>query len=620
MDTRALDNSLYSSPKAILGVAGPAVILNAAAPLTALVQTGLLGTYVGTSALGAYGAVSITAGFATRVFNFLVDGVSAKTGKSVGLRAWGLVAARVRMSLGFALVAGIAAAISLIFLIEPVSVYVLQLTPEVMAEAEFYWWLRIALIPILLLNMAISGILQGFRHVHATAIINTCQALAEIGGSVLVLRHNMQIAGFDGLFAMGLVTIFTQFLALLAGLTCMFCLAPPEAHEEYNLWNELFKFSGKLKKKQSGSLLSLEEQSGGGESSIRAPLLPPNGRGRSGNSNSNSNILRANGPHSTTNMECMDSMASTVYESNDNGNGNTNGHGGVASDGSVSVLFIDGSPRHDGNDATNDVVVNGDSHDEYHAMYEEAIEGEDESLLDFFKDGLAMLIRSMVLQITFFTTLVAASRLGTENLAAHSVVSQLWTCISYGVDGFAAAGIVLGSRLAAQSHDPSRAADAKHHLKLLIQRVLGAGLLSGVTAAVSFAIWRDGIIQLFTQDPAAQKILQGGIWVVLVTSQPINGLVFVYDGLMYSSQNFIFIRNYMILGFFVVFCPLLAVEIAVWQSLWGVWVANAAYNTWRAAGAAYLIHFIFMKEFDAQLRTPSRPASLQNIQEEEEEE
>jgi Na+-driven multidrug efflux pump len=72
-----------------------------------------------------------------------------------------------------------------------------------------------------------------------------------------------------------------------------------------------------------------------------------------------------------------------------------------------------------------------------------------------------MLIRSLVIQATLFASLVAASRLGTNSLAAHSIISQLWSIISYLVDGFAAAGIVLGSRLAAHARSPITAPIAK---------------------------------------------------------------------------------------------------------------------------------------------------------------
>lgn len=62
-----------------------------------------------------------------------------------------------------------------------------------------------------------------------------------------------------------------------------------------------------------------------------------------------------------------------------------------------------------------------------------------------------------------------------------------------------------------------------------------------------------------------------------------------------------------LVGFAVAFCPLIAAEVFWIKALWGVWVANAAINTFRTAGAAYLIHCIFMREFDAQ-KTVGSPA------------
>ena len=135
--------------------------------------------------------------------------------------------------------------------------------------------------------------------------------------------------------------------------------------------------------------------------------------------------------------------------------------------------------------------------------------------------------------------------------------------------------------------------------------MLGAGLLAGIIAGVSFALRREFIISFFTVDAAVADELRNGTWFILSVSQPINGLVFVYDGLMYASQSFTFIRNYILLGFVVVFCPLLAGEMMYIKSLWAVWSANAFINLWRAAGAAYLIHYIFMKEFDTKLRSRS---------------
>ena len=453
MDFRILDqNAVYSSPRAILGVAIPACILNckihdliqildaficgishlpythltfafkpliciaAAAPLTALVQASLLGTYIGTSALGAFGAVSITAGFATRVFNFLVDGVSAKTGKSVGLRAWGLVAARVRMSLGFALTAGALAAGVLSLLIRPVSVEILKLSPEVQAEAQSYWWLRVALVPIMLLNMSVSGILQGFRHVRTSATINTCQGFAEMIGSYVVLKHNIHVLGHDGLFAMGIVTYLTQFTALLVGLYCIFSHPPPEAPENYSLAKELFGGSW------SGGLSETSEVM------LRAPLLADDPRsgdysGMNGGTTllgENKEKMRlANGQH--VGMESGESLGSTVDGHMDSSgrlfvNGEAGDDEGQITQGihngqrAPIVYIVDGEDSGPMRPPLSTVCESPGDHQDLDDDDEPI---EDESLLDFVRDGFNMFVRSMILQMTFFATLVAASRLGT---------------------------------------------------------------------------------------------------------------------------------------------------------------------------------------------------------------
>lgn len=125
-----------------------------------------------------------------------------------------------------------------------------------------------------------------------------------------------------------------------------------------------------------------------------------------------------------------------------------------------------------------------------------------------------------------------------------------------------------------------------------------AGLVCGVAAGAVFALQRDRIIGAFTADAPVAAIL-AQTWWVLVAAQPVNSLIFVYDGLMYASQHFSYVRNYMLAGFLLVFAPLLALEAVTLRALWGVWLAKAALNVWRAGGAAWLVHVLFMREFDA---------------------
>lgn len=472
----------------------------AAAPLTGVVQTAFLGYYVGNHALGAYGACTIIAGFATRIFNFLVDGVSAKTGKSVGRRAWRELGARVKHSLLFAVAMGVLGLSMLMLLKYFLMEDVLDLSGDILDQAYGFWTLRALLVPLLLLNMSLSGILQGFRCVKTVAILNTAQALIEMGGSAFVIMFEIQFRG-SRLMSVGVVSLISYLLAVVAGCVLIFVMKPPEAGASFSLWTEMFY---------------PELSSSSSYSSLRDSLV--------------------------------------------------------------------------GTDNDDDVED----------------EEEDETLLDFVKDGLNMLIRSLIMQSTFFIALVCSTRLGNKYLAAHSIISQLWLLLSYIVDGFAAAAIVLGSRLGGQAYNPARAADAKMHLQRLIMRVLSAGLITGVAAAIVFQVKADAIMGLFTRNEKTLAILKNGTWQLLVLVQPLNSLVFVYDGLMYASQSFTFIRNYFLVGFFVVFMPIIGLQISVWHTLWGVWMAKALFNVWRCLGAAYLIHYVFLAEFDAECLRRSR--------------
>ena len=176
----------------------------------------------------------------------------------------------------------------------------------------------------------------------------------------------------------------------------------------------------------------------------------------------------------------------------------------------------------------------------------------------------------------------------------------------------------------------------------LVNRVLVAGALAGVAAGASFWLWQDELIALFTSHASVVEELHSGVWIVLVVCQPLNGVVWVQDGLMYASAHFAFIRNVMCFGFLLVFAPLMGVELRWVHQLWAIWLAKGAMNVWRCCtgeaarararppslppraapppgppppqppgpppppppphAAVYLIHVLFMREFDSLRR------------------
>lgn len=70
--------------------------------------------------------------------------------------------------------------------------------------------------------------------------------------------------------------------------------------------------------------------------------------------------------------------------------------------------------------------------------------------------------------------------------------------------------------------------------------------------------------------------------------------VFVYDGLLYASQAFAFVRSQMLLGLVFVFLPALAINMHFLHSLAAIWIAKACLNAWRMSTAAYHVHVHFL--------------------------
>ena len=144
----------------------------------------------------------------------------------------------------------------------------------------------------------------------------------------------------------------------------------------------------------------------------------------------------------------------------------------------------------------------------------------------------------------FMVALVA--RMGEVPLAAHAVVWQLWSLVSYGVDGFAhAAEALVGNRLGAGDRLGAR----RYARRILIWGV-GIGLLfSGI-----YAVGLERIAGWFT--PHAEVVAAvASLTVVVAVVQPLNALVFVLDGIFIGANDAAYLFRAMALAAFAGFAP-----------------------------------------------------------------
>ncbi len=242
-----------------------------------------------------------------------------------------------------------------------------------------------------------------------------------------------------------------------------------------------------------------------------------------------------------------------------------------------------------------------------------------------------MLIRSLVMQGTFAWALLCASRLSdsTTALAAHHIITNMWMVISYFVDGFSAvrlnpdfcaapslplrrslrcpfaatfaapppapcrsfpisleprqASIVLGTRMRAQSDTEA--------LSTLTVRCLAAGLVAGLVMMVALLLGEERVLAFYigqsNEGSEATRQLLRTAWILVATVQPLNGLVFVIDGILCGGGDFRYISKAYVAGFIFVFLPLIVSPLRM--SLLGIWGVKGFFNLYRCVAAFHWV-------------------------------
>jgi Na+-driven multidrug efflux pump len=142
-----------------------------------MAQLAMLGRRA-TALQASFGLVVTATSFGSVVFNFLVDGVTAKVGKSVGAGRYREAAGEVKMAFLAAAVCGGVAAATLLALRDPLF-SLFRATPEIARHARPYFFVRSAAAPAQCAANAASGCLGGYGRVHAATALSVGRALLE---------------------------------------------------------------------------------------------------------------------------------------------------------------------------------------------------------------------------------------------------------------------------------------------------------------------------------------------------------------------------------------------------------------------------------------------------------
>jgi putative MATE family efflux protein len=189
--------------------------------------------------------------------------------------------------------------------------------------------------------------------------------------------------------------------------------------------------------------------------------------------------------------------------------------------------------------------------------------------------GRDLLMRAVVLQLSFLAAAGVAARAGAAPLAAHQIALQLFLFLALVLDAYAiAAQTLVGQALGRGSPEDARAT---------ARRVSSWGLGTGLVVGLVLLALRDALLPLFTDDPAV--IAQAGVvWWFLAGIQPLAGLVFALDGVLIGAGDVGYLRTLTIGSALLGFLPLSLLALPLGWGLAGVWTGLTLFIVLRLAG------------------------------------
>ena len=192
--------------------------------------------------------------------------------------------------------------------------------------------------------------------------------------------------------------------------------------------------------------------------------------------------------------------------------------------------------------------------------------------------GRDLILRSLSFQVSLLTAAAVAGRFGVVALAAHQLMLQLWNFLTLVLDSLAiAAQTLTGSALGRAGAQDARAV-GEHALKY--------SMVFAVVLAVVFALFREPILGLFTQDQAVVDTLQLP-WLLFIAMIIAGGAVFALDGVLLGAADAAYLRNLTLFSLLGVALPIIIASGFFGWGLTGIWVGQLGQILVRLVGVVH---------------------------------
>ena len=191
--------------------------------------------------------------------------------------------------------------------------------------------------------------------------------------------------------------------------------------------------------------------------------------------------------------------------------------------------------------------------------------------------SLNLFVRAVALNVALILAVREATALGDKYIGAHTIAINLWLFGAFFIDGYGAAGNIMGGRLLG-------AKDYNGLWKLAKKITLYGAIVSLVLMLTGFLFYKP-IGNIFSNDIGVLETFYA-IFFILILGLPMNTVAFVFDGLFKGMGEMKYLRNLLLTATFLGFIPTLFLTKYLNWGLYGIWIAL---TVWMAIRGSALV-------------------------------
>ena len=187
--------------------------------------------------------------------------------------------------------------------------------------------------------------------------------------------------------------------------------------------------------------------------------------------------------------------------------------------------------------------------------------------------SLNLFLRSVALNAALILSTREAAALGKEYIAAHTIAFNIWIFTAFFIDGYGAAGNILGGRLLGERNY----SDLWRLTKKVNLYNIGVSLILVFTGLLLY----DPFGALFNKDASVLQLFYGMFFMVLICL-PFNALAFTLDSIFKGLGEMSYLRNVLLGATIFGFIPMLYLSKYMNWGLIGIWAALIIWIAYRA--------------------------------------